>query len=60
LRDGDPEVLAMLFSGLLSAYQSSDPLVMHASAANDAHERMPLSELHDILESAFSREHRAA
>ena len=25
LRDGDPEVLAMLFSGLLSAYQSTDP-----------------------------------
>jgi AcrR family transcriptional regulator len=53
LRDGDPEVLAMLFSGLLSAYQSSDPLVMHAGAPEGASERMPLVELHELLDRAF-------
>ena len=39
LRDGDPEVLAMLFSGVLSAYQSTDPTVVTAA---DATERMTL------------------
>src|SRR5262249_38205402 len=50
LRDGDPEVLAMLFTGLLSAYQSTDPLVVGNDSAG---ERMPLTELHEIVDSAF-------
>ena len=50
LRDGDPEVLAMLFSGLLSAYQSMDPLVSGTATGS---ERMPMPELHDILDATF-------
>jgi AcrR family transcriptional regulator len=50
LREGDPEVLAMLFSGLLSAYQSMDPLV---SGTTTGSERMPMPELHDILDATF-------
>jgi AcrR family transcriptional regulator len=50
LRDGDPEVLATLFSGILSAYQSSDPLVTGSRATG---ERMPLAQLHDVLDGAF-------
>jgi AcrR family transcriptional regulator len=50
LRDGDPEVLATLFSGLLSAYQSSDPLVTGSRATG---ERMPLAQLHEVLDGAF-------
>jgi TetR/AcrR family transcriptional regulator len=52
LRDGDPEVLAMLFSGLISAYQASDPLVVDPGGSGT--ERMPLPEFHELLESAFS------
>jgi TetR/AcrR family transcriptional regulator len=52
LRDGDPEVLAMLFSGLVSAYQATDPTVV--DDAPEGSERMPLSELHDMLDAAFS------
>jgi TetR/AcrR family transcriptional regulator len=50
LRDGDPEVLAVLFSGLLSAYQSTDPIV---TGGED--ERMTLTELHEILDGTFGR-----
>jgi TetR/AcrR family transcriptional regulator len=52
LRDGDPEVLAELFSGLVSAYQSRDPVV--ADGATPGTERMPLAELHVILDAAFA------
>jgi TetR/AcrR family transcriptional regulator len=52
LRDGDPEVLAMLFSGLVSAYQAADPVV--ATGAPAGTERMPLAELHEILDAAFT------
>jgi AcrR family transcriptional regulator len=52
LRDGDPEVLAMLFSGLVSAFQATDPVVVAEAAPGD--ERMPLGELHDILDGAFT------
>ncbi len=45
LRDGDPEVLAMLFSGLVAAYQSTDI----------SDERMTLAELHEILDGTFGR-----
>ena len=51
LRDGDPEVLAMLFSGLVSAYQASDPLIVGRPESGD--ERMPLTELQEILDGAF-------
>ncbi len=53
LRDGDPEVLAMLFSGLMSGFQASDPLVVADSP--DASERMPVAELHEIITGAFTR-----
>jgi AcrR family transcriptional regulator len=56
VRDGDPEVLAALFSGVVSAYQSAD-------IGQSAHigqsgigptERMTLDELHEILDGAFA------
>ncbi len=50
-RGGDPEVLARLFSGLVSAYQALDPAVV--SDEPDAGERLSLTELHDIVESTF-------
>ncbi|MBI2703892.1 MAG: TetR/AcrR family transcriptional regulator [Actinobacteria bacterium] len=53
LRAGDPVVLARLFSGLVSAYQSTDPAVM--SDGNGGTERLPLGELHAIIEAAFRR-----
>ena len=51
-RMGDPEVLARLFSGLISAYQAVDPQVV--DGAPKAHERYPLDQLHDVVESAFA------
>jgi TetR/AcrR family transcriptional regulator len=53
LRDGDPQVLARLLSGLVAAYQSLDPAVM----SDDVHpaERLPLDDLHDMIERAFRR-----
>jgi AcrR family transcriptional regulator len=53
LRAGDPEVLASMFSGLIAAYQSSDPGVTDASTGAD--HRMPVDELHAILDAAFAR-----
>lgn len=50
-RPGDPEVLARLFSGLMSSYQALDPAVV--SDATDGRERLPLADLHDLVESAF-------
>jgi AcrR family transcriptional regulator len=52
LRKGDPEVLARLFSGLMSAYQALDPAVI--SDDPGVGERLPLIELHEIVESAFT------
>jgi AcrR family transcriptional regulator len=52
LRAGDPEVLARLFSGLVSAYQAADPLVVGSGELPT--EAMPLTELHEILDGAFS------
>ena len=52
LREGDAEVLAMLFSGIVSSYQASDPLVVGANGAG-TDERMTLAELHEILDGAF-------
>jgi AcrR family transcriptional regulator len=52
LRRGDPQVLARLFSGIVSAYQALDPAVM--SDDPGATERLPLAELHEVVEAAFS------
>lgn len=52
-RDGDPEVLSRLFSGIVSAYQALDPRVV--SGDPSAGERLPLDELHDVVASAFAR-----
>jgi AcrR family transcriptional regulator len=51
-RDGDPLVLARLFSGLVSAYQSLDPAVV---SDGDSSERLPLAALHQIIDGAFAR-----
>lgn len=51
LRDGDPEVLARLFSGIVSAYQATDPLVV----GDGREERMTRAELHEIVDAAFGR-----
>ena len=51
LRPGDVEVLARLFSGLISAYQALDPAVVSDDDAPA--ERLPLAELHDIVAGAF-------
>lgn len=48
---GDPEVLARLFSGLMSAYQALDPPVVTGDPSAD--ERLPLRELHAVVERAF-------
>jgi TetR/AcrR family transcriptional regulator len=51
LRDGDPEVLARLFSGVISAYQALDPAVV--SDDPDAPERLGLDGLHALVADAF-------
>lgn len=50
-RRGDPVVMARLFSGLIAAYQALDPAVVEDDP--NAGERLPLSDLHDLIESAF-------
>ena len=52
-RAGDPHVLARLFSGLISAFQALDPAVV--SDEPDAGERLPLADLHDMIERTFAR-----
>ena len=51
LRKGDSEVLARLFSGLISAYQALDPAVV--SDDDSPAERLALAELHDVVARAF-------
>jgi AcrR family transcriptional regulator len=51
LRDGDPEVLARLLSGLVAAYQSTDPAVV----AGSTDERLSLADLHEVVAGAFAR-----
>jgi TetR/AcrR family transcriptional regulator len=51
LRDGDPEVLARLFSGVISAYQALDPAVV--SDDPGAPERLGLDGLHALVADAF-------
>jgi TetR/AcrR family transcriptional regulator len=50
-RPGDPVVLARLFSGLMSAYQALDPAVV---SDEPEVQRLPLAELHEIVERAFA------
>jgi TetR/AcrR family transcriptional regulator len=52
LRDGDPDVLASLFSGLVAAYQATDPVIIDGAAPGT--ERMALTEFHDVLDAAFA------
>lgn len=52
LRPGDPQVLARLFSGLMSAYQALDPAVV--ADASDGSERLPLDDLHALVDRAFT------
>lgn len=51
MRPGDPLVLARLFSGLMSSYQALDPAVVSDDATSE--ERLPLAELHALVERAF-------
>jgi AcrR family transcriptional regulator len=51
LRDGDPGVLARLFSGLIAAFQAVDPAVV--SDDPDAPERLGLDGLHALVADAF-------
>lgn len=51
IRDGDPAVLARLFSGLVSGFQSTDPVVLTGDP--DAPEHMTLADFHEILDGAF-------
>lgn len=51
LREGDPVVLARLLSGLVAAFQSTDPVIVTADRA--APERLPLAQLHSIVADAF-------
>jgi AcrR family transcriptional regulator len=51
VRDGDPAVLSRLFSGLISAYQQMDPLVMSDDPSAD--ERLSLSDLQEMITKAF-------
>jgi TetR/AcrR family transcriptional regulator len=51
LRGGDPVVLARLFSGLVASFQSTDPAIVTGDAG--AAERLPLTELHTIVDGAF-------
>lgn len=52
LRPGDPAVLGRLLSGLVAAYQSTDPAVIGDGTA-DAGERLALADLHEIVDRAF-------
>jgi TetR/AcrR family transcriptional regulator len=51
LRGGDPEVLARIFSGIIQAYQATDP----ASVGESGEERLSRAELHALIEGAFAR-----
>lgn len=50
-RPGDPDVLARLFSGIVSSYQAVDPAVV--SDDDDPGERFPLAELQVLVRAAF-------
>ncbi len=48
---GEPQVLARLFSGIISAYQALDPAVVSDAAAG--REALPLADLHALVDRAF-------
>lgn len=48
LRSGPPEVLARIFSGIISAYQAAEAWAPAGQGA------LPLADLHDVLEGAFA------
>ncbi|HEY8547866.1 MAG TPA: hypothetical protein VIL36_22560, partial [Acidimicrobiales bacterium] len=50
-RPGDPDVLSRLFSGLMAAYQATDPKVVGDDP--DAEGGLALTELHDLVAAAF-------
>ena len=50
VRAGDPDVLAHIFSGIVQAYQATDP----ASVGEDGAERLALADLHALVEGAFA------
>jgi hypothetical protein len=50
IRVGDPDVLARIFSGIIQAYQATDP----ASVGDAGDERLPLTDLHALIEGAFA------
>jgi len=50
---GDPTALAHLFSGLMASYHAVDPAVVSDESA--APERLPLQDLHQLVERAFGR-----
>ena len=52
-REGDPQVLSRMFSGLVHGYQTLDPAIKTDNP--DAEERLPRAVLHDIVEAAFTR-----
>lgn len=51
IRAGDPDVLARIFSGIIQAYQATDP----ASVGDDGDERLALDDLHALIEGAFAK-----
>lgn len=51
IRPGDAEVLGRLFTGLVAAYQSTDPAVVAGAPGT---ERLALADLHAIVEAAFT------
>jgi AcrR family transcriptional regulator len=51
VRAGDPDVLARIFSGIIQAYQATDP----ASVGDDGDERLALADLHALIEGAFAQ-----
>jgi TetR/AcrR family transcriptional regulator len=53
IREGDPYVLARLFSGLIATYQLLDPATVSDDDASG--ERLPLETLHDMVDGAFRR-----
>ena len=50
VRPGDPDVLAHIFSGIVQAYQATDP----ASVGEAGAERLALTDLHALVEGAFA------
>jgi AcrR family transcriptional regulator len=53
-RDGEPEALARLFSGLMSAFHALDPAVV--SDEREPADAFSVEELHELVEAALARE----